>query len=68
MKTKYIKNYLSFLALKNNTNEKHDVIDHQIAINDKEIIKNTSFDMQKRIDEANLKIASVSQRRLLKYF
>jgi len=66
MKTKYIKNYLSFLALKNNTNEKHDVIDHQIAINDKEIIKNTSgFDMQKRIDEANLKIASVSQRRLL---
>ncbi|KYN32569.1 hypothetical protein ALC56_13050 [Trachymyrmex septentrionalis] len=49
-------------ALKNNTNENHDIIDHQIVINDKEIIKNTSgFDMQKRIDEANLKIASLQQ-------
>ncbi|KYM81307.1 hypothetical protein ALC53_08254 [Atta colombica] len=57
MKTSKKKN-----ALKNNRNEKHDVIDHQIAINDKEIIKNTSgFDMQKRIDEANLKIASLQQ-------
>ncbi|KAG5335528.1 CP135 protein, partial [Acromyrmex heyeri] len=49
-------------ALKNNRNEKHDVIDHQIAINDKKIIKNTNdFDMQKRIDEADLKIASLQQ-------
>ncbi|XP_018050335.1 PREDICTED: centrosomal protein of 135 kDa isoform X2 [Atta colombica] len=55
-------NQLTVIALKNNRNEKHDVIDHQIAINDKEIIKNTSgFDMQKRIDEANLKIASLQQ-------
>lgn len=66
----YIKNYFyPFLALKNNRNEKHDVIDHQTAANDKEITKDTSgFDMQKRIDEADLKIASVSRRSLLKYF
>ncbi|KYN16644.1 hypothetical protein ALC57_11153 [Trachymyrmex cornetzi] len=57
MKTSKKKN-----ALKNNRNEKHDVIDHQIATNDKEIIKNTSgFDMQKCIDEADLKIASLQQ-------
>ncbi|XP_018314210.1 centrosomal protein of 135 kDa isoform X3 [Mycetomoellerius zeteki] len=49
-------------ALKNNRNEKHDVIDHQTAANDKEITKDTSgFDMQKRIDEADLKIASLQQ-------
>ncbi|XP_011052549.1 PREDICTED: centrosomal protein of 135 kDa isoform X2 [Acromyrmex echinatior] len=55
-------NQLTVIALKNNRNEKHDVIDHQITINDKKIIKNTNdFDMQKRIDEADLKIASLQQ-------
>jgi len=42
---------------------------NQTVANDREIIKDaSSFDMQKRIDEADLKIASVSQRSLLKYF
>ncbi|XP_018314204.1 centrosomal protein of 135 kDa isoform X2 [Mycetomoellerius zeteki] len=55
-------NQLTVIALKNNRNEKHDVIDHQTAANDKEITKDTSgFDMQKRIDEADLKIASLQQ-------
>lgn len=54
---------LSFLALKNNKNEKYDM--DQAAAKDREIIKDTiSFDMQKQIDEADLKIASVSPRRL----
>lgn len=44
-------------------------MDHQTAANDREIIKDTNnFDMEKRIDEADLKIASVSRRNLLKYF
>lgn len=38
-------------------------MNHQIAAKDVEIIKDTSnFDMQKRIDEADLKIASVSRK------
>ncbi|KYN02704.1 hypothetical protein ALC62_06504 [Cyphomyrmex costatus] len=57
MKTSKKKN-----ASKNNRNEKYDVVGHQILANDKEIIKDTSgFDMQKRIDEADLKIASLQQ-------
>ncbi|XP_011695097.1 PREDICTED: centrosomal protein of 135 kDa isoform X1 [Wasmannia auropunctata] len=46
-------------AFKNNKNEKYDM-GHQV--NDRETIKDTSsFDMQKRIDEADLKIASLQQ-------
>jgi len=67
-KNQYQKFFISFLAFKNNKNEKYDM-NHQTMANDREIIKDTSnFDMQKRIDEADLKIASVSQRSLLKYF
>lgn len=44
-------------------------MDYQTAAKDREIIKGiNNFDMQKRIDEADLKIASVSRRNLLKYF
>lgn len=59
MKRKYIKNFSSFLAFKNNKNEKHDT--DQTVAKDIEIIKDTrSFNMQKRIDEAELNIDSVS--------
>lgn len=69
MKRKYILRifYISFLAFKNNKNEKYD--SDQTAIKDGEIIKDTShFDMQKRIDEADLKIVSVSRKSLFKCF
>lgn len=59
MKRKNIKNFLSFLAFKNNKNEKHDM--DQTVAKDREMIKDTrSFNMQKRIDEAELNIDSVS--------
>ncbi|XP_071559648.1 uncharacterized protein [Temnothorax nylanderi] len=46
-------------AYKNNKSEKCDM-DHQTAAKDREIIIDTNnFDMQKRIDEADLKIASI---------
>lgn len=52
-------NQLTVIAFKNNKNEKYDM-GHQV--NDRETIKDTSsFDMQKRIDEADLKIASLQQ-------
>lgn len=59
---KNTKNLLFFLASKNNKNEKCDM-NHQTVAKNGEIIKDTSnFDMQKRIDEADLKIASVSKK------
>ncbi|XP_071559651.1 uncharacterized protein [Temnothorax nylanderi] len=52
-------NQLTVIAYKNNKSEKCDM-DHQTAAKDREIIIDTNnFDMQKRIDEADLKIASI---------
>jgi hypothetical protein len=54
------------LAFKNK-NEKYNV--DQTMVKDREIIKDTSHcDMQKRIDEADLKIASVSRKSLFQCF
>lgn len=58
-KCMYKESFLFFLAFKNNKSEKYDM-DHQTAIKNGEITNN--FEMQKRIDEADLKIASVSQK------
>ncbi|XP_011647939.1 centrosomal protein of 135 kDa isoform X2 [Pogonomyrmex barbatus] len=49
-------------SYKNDKNEKYDM-DYQTTVKDREVITNTSnvFEMQKRIDEAELKIASLQQ-------
>lgn len=48
-------------ASKNHRGGKYD-IDHQMVAKDGETVKDTNkLDMQKRIDEANLQIASVNQ-------
>lgn len=51
---------MAFLAFKNKS-EKYDM-DHQTVIKNGEITNN--LEMQKRIDEADLKITSVSQKKL----
>ncbi|XP_011883028.1 PREDICTED: centrosomal protein of 135 kDa [Vollenhovia emeryi] len=54
-------NQLTVIAFKNNKGEKYNVAG-QTAAGDEEIIKDTSnFDMQKRIEEADLQIASLQQ-------
>lgn len=58
---------LSFvLVCKNREDERY--IDHQAIVKDREVVKDTDIlDMQKLIEQKDLKIVSVSKNSLFKY-